>query len=114
LGPDHPDHSSTPPWESFRCRYIAVHNPIDYNQSMNDAGAIKRRLFKYLLPVLAASILFNLPKFFEATFVKATRVVSSRFFLGWFNFLLHITYNYIYLQIAILRLQMLVVIFFLA
>jgi hypothetical protein len=33
---------------------------------------------------------------------------------GGFNFLLHITYNYIYLQIAILRLQMLVVIFFLA
>ena len=51
---------------SFCCRYIAVHNPIDYNQSMNDAGAIKRRLCKYLLPVLAASILFNLPKFFEA------------------------------------------------
>ena len=60
-------------------RYIAVHNPIDYNQSMNDAGAIKRRLCKYLLPVLAASILFNVPKFLEGTFFSVTRMVKKSY-----------------------------------
>jgi hypothetical protein len=42
---------------------------------MNDAGAIKRRLCKYLLPVLLASIIFNLPKFFEATYATSVRKV---------------------------------------
>jgi hypothetical protein len=63
-------------FDRLQLRYIAVHNPLDYNQAMNDAGAIKRRLFKYLLPVLLASILFNFPKFFEATFVRVNRMVS--------------------------------------
>ena len=50
----------------FDFRYIAVHNPLDYNQAMNDENAIRRRLLKYLLPVVIASIVFNIPKFLES------------------------------------------------
>ena len=52
---------------SLNCRYIAVHNPLDYKQAMNDSDAIRRRLLKYLLPVIVISVLFNVPKFFEST-----------------------------------------------
>ena len=48
-------------WE----RYIAVHYPLDYNQAMNNSNAIRKRLMKYVGPVLLLSILFNLGKFFE-------------------------------------------------
>ena len=44
-----------------------VHNPLDYKQAMNDSDAIRRRLLKYLLPVIVISVLFNVPKFFEST-----------------------------------------------
>ena len=47
-------------------RYIAVHNPVDYSQSNNDANATRKRFAKYLLPVIVVSILFNIPKFLEA------------------------------------------------
>jgi len=52
-------------------RYIAVHNPLDYNLAMNDADAIKTRLAKYLLPVVVSAAIFNIPKFFES-YVKFT------------------------------------------
>ncbi|XP_040567083.1 FMRFamide receptor isoform X1 [Lepeophtheirus salmonis] len=52
-------------WE----RYIAVHYPIDYNQSNGCPKAIRRRLIKYLVPVLLISIIFNIPKFLEARIV---------------------------------------------
>ena len=61
----------------FNFRYIAVHNPIDYKQAVNDSAAINRRLVKYLLPVLVASIIFNLPKFFEATYHFVTTKVHT-------------------------------------
>ena len=51
---------------AFYFRYIAVHNPLDYNQAMNDENAIRRRLLKYLLPVVIASVVFNIPKFLES------------------------------------------------
>ena len=51
----------------FLSRYIAVHNPLDYNLAMNDADAIKTRLAKYLLPVVVSAVIFNIPKFFEST-----------------------------------------------
>ncbi len=35
-------------------------------QSMNDENATCRRVLKYVVPVLSFSILFNVPKFFEA------------------------------------------------
>lgn len=57
-------------------RYVAVRNPIDYNQAMNDAAAIRLRLLKFLLPVIIFSVLFNFPKFFESTYVTVTRNVS--------------------------------------
>ena len=61
-------------------RYIAVHNPLDYNQAMNDENAIRTRLLKYLLPVVIASIAFNIPKFFESKVsyvpVNVTEMVS--------------------------------------
>lgn len=47
-------------------RYIAVHYPIDYNQSMNSPEACRRRLMKYVFPVIFLSFLFNIPKFLEA------------------------------------------------
>ena len=50
-------------WE----RYIAVHYPLDYNQAMNDSNAIRKRLVKYVGPVLVLAITFNLAKFFEAS-----------------------------------------------
>ena len=64
-------------WQFFSslCRYIAVHNPIDYKQCLNDSNAMKKRVAKYLLPVIFGSILFNIPKFFEATYYLETAQV---------------------------------------
>eukprot|EP00095_Tigriopus_kingsejongensis_P000415 maker-scaffold19_size710362-snap-gene-6.13 protein:Tk00415 transcript:maker-scaffold19_size710362-snap-gene-6.13-mRNA-1 annotation:"AGAP001862-PA" len=47
-------------------RYVAVHYPLDYNQSMNDEHATLRRVLKYVVPVSLFSVLCNIPKFFEA------------------------------------------------
>ena len=43
-------------------RYVAVHNPINYNRAMNDARATQRRVLKFLVPVVVAATLFSLPK----------------------------------------------------
>ena len=62
-----------------------VHNPLDYKQAMNDSDAIRRRLQKYLLPVIVISVLFNVPKFFESTWqynydmVRAFRIGLNLF-----------------------------------
>ena len=48
-------------------RYVAVHNPINYNRAMNDGKATRSRVVKFFIPVMLASILFSLPKFFEST-----------------------------------------------
>jgi hypothetical protein len=47
---------------------VAVHYPINYSQSMNDGNALRQRMMKYLLPVFFLTILFNVTKFFEATY----------------------------------------------
>lgn len=47
-------------------RYVAVHYPLDYNQSMNDEHATLRRVLKYVVPVSLFSVVVNIPKFFEA------------------------------------------------
>ena len=52
-------------WE----RYVAVHYPLDYNQAMNDSHAIRKRLMKYVGPVIFMAVLFNLGKFFEGKIV---------------------------------------------
>ena len=41
----------------------------DYNQSMTSPGALRKRLLKYVIPVIAFSVAFNVPKFFEAKIV---------------------------------------------
>ena len=51
------------------CRYIAVHHPLNYSQTSNDCQALKGRMAKYLGPVSAFSLLLNVTKFFEATYV---------------------------------------------
>ena len=48
---------------------MAVHHPINYSRATNDANALKRRILKYLVPVTVISILFNVTKFFEITYV---------------------------------------------
>ena len=60
-------------------RYIAVHNPLDYKKAINDASALKHRLVKYLLPVLVAAFIFNIPKFFEATYFAVEKQVCGLF-----------------------------------
>ncbi|TRY80550.1 hypothetical protein TCAL_10965, partial [Tigriopus californicus] len=47
-------------------RYVAVHYPINYSQSLNGGNALRSRMAKYLTPVAFCSILFNVTKFFEA------------------------------------------------
>ena len=45
-------------------RFKAISDPIDYHAIMV-SGRQWQRVFKYVLPVFAMSVLFNLPKFFE-------------------------------------------------
>jgi len=47
-------------------RYIAVHYPIDYSQAINSPEACKRRLLKYVIPVIFISTFLNIPKFLES------------------------------------------------
>nr|XP_040571530.1 FMRFamide receptor-like isoform X2 [Lepeophtheirus salmonis] len=47
-------------------RYIAVHYPIDYSQAINSQEACKKRLLRYVIPVTLLSLIFNIPKIFEA------------------------------------------------
>lgn len=55
-------------WLPFFHRYSAVHYPLNYSQTSNDGKALKERMLKYLLPVTVLSVIFNLTKFFEATY----------------------------------------------
>jgi hypothetical protein len=43
-----------------------VHYPIDYSQSVNSPEACRKRLFKYVIPVIIISIIINIPKFLES------------------------------------------------
>ena len=49
-------------------RFVAVHYPLDYNQSANDVGALKIRIMKFMLPVVGLAFGFNTTKFFEAKY----------------------------------------------
>ena len=53
-------------WE----RYVAVHYPLDYNQAVNDANAIRKRLLKYVGPAFFIAVGFNAVKFFEAKVIR--------------------------------------------
>ncbi|XP_040572688.2 G-protein coupled receptor daf-37 [Lepeophtheirus salmonis] len=48
-------------------RYFAIHYPLDYSRSMNEANAVRNRWIKYVIPVIFLSILFNSSSFFEIT-----------------------------------------------
>ena len=47
-------------------RYVAVHNPINYNRAMNDSKATRGRVVKFIVPVVIAAVVFSIPKFFES------------------------------------------------
>ena len=49
-------------------RYMAVHYPINYSNSANDVNALRKRIIKFLFPVCGLSLIFNVTKFFEATY----------------------------------------------
>jgi hypothetical protein len=55
-------------------RYVAVHYPINYSQAMNDSRELKKRMCKYLVPVVALSILMNVTKFFEIELVYHEKI----------------------------------------
>ena len=55
---------------ALHSRYIAVHYPIDYSQAINSPEACRRRLFKYVIPVLILATVVNLPRFFESEVVE--------------------------------------------
>ncbi len=83
-----------------------MHHPLNYSQGSNDGTALRNRMLKYLLPVTALSLLFNITKFFEATYkyeetetgdgVKAVPVITATplrqdprysIFFNWFRFI---------------------------
>ncbi len=45
---------------------------------MNSPEAVRRRLLKYVIPVLILSILFNVPKFMEATIEMVPESTSTQ------------------------------------
>ena len=53
---------------------MSVHHPLDYNQAMNDPTEIRKRLLKFLVPVVLLAVGFNIPKFFETQAVMVPLV----------------------------------------
>ena len=47
-------------------RYITVHHPIEHRTQINNTGACRRRLLKYVGAVMFTSVLINIPKFFDS------------------------------------------------
>ena len=47
-------------------RYITVHHPIEHRTQINNTGACRRRLLKYVGAVIFTSVLINIPKFFDS------------------------------------------------
>ena len=50
-------------------RYTAVHFPITYRQTMKNANAMRKRVATYLVPVTLVSIIFNVTKFLEMSYI---------------------------------------------
>lgn len=70
-------------------RYVAVHYPLNYNQAVNDVNALRQRIIKFLLPVCGLSIMFNVTKFFEATYKYGKiHLWSLKIHLYWYIFVL--------------------------
>ena len=56
---------------------VALEADILGAQAMNDSRELKRRLMKYLIPVVALSIAMNVTKFFEIRLVFDEYVVDT-------------------------------------
>ena len=52
-------------------RYRAVWRPVEYHNIVNGSNSW-RRVAGYIVPVVVFSVLFNIPKFFEAKFEERT------------------------------------------
>ena len=57
-------------------RYRAVWRPVEYHNNVNGINPW-RRVASYICPVVAISVVFNFPKFFEVTFVSRTSYVEE-------------------------------------
>ena len=57
-------------------RYRAVWRPVEYHNNVNGINPW-RRVASYICPVVAISVVFNFPKFFEVTFVARTSYVEE-------------------------------------
>jgi len=62
-------------------RYIAVCNPYDYRAIVNTQST-RRRVTKLVTPVVLATIIINIPKFFETYTVEVRRKSFSPFYVG--------------------------------
>ena len=47
-------------------RYTAIREPVRYRRMMLDSNIRRRHFFKYLFLIILASVIFNIPKFFES------------------------------------------------
>ena len=59
---------------SIKSNWIVPH--LGAHQAMNDSRELKRRLMKYLIPVVALSIAMNVTKFLEIELVFTETVVD--------------------------------------
>ena len=74
-------------------RYMAVHYPINYSNSANDVNALRKRIIKFLLPVCGLSLIFNVTKFFEATYKYGNEICfwSEHVDINLFTYLVNAT-----------------------
>ena len=57
----------------------------DYNQSMNSPEACRKRVAKYVVPVFAAALVFNIPKFLEAYVHWEPIQEETLAYVNWWN-----------------------------
>ena len=74
-------------------RYMAVHYPINYSNSANDVNALRKRIIKFLFPVCGLSLIFNVTKFFEATYKYGNEICfwSEHVDINLFTYLVNAT-----------------------
>ena len=72
---------------------MAVHYPINYSNSANDVNALRKRIIKFLLPVCGLSLIFNVTKFFEATYKYGNEICfwSEHVDINLFTYLVNAT-----------------------
>ena len=60
-------------------RYVAVCNPYDYRAIVNTQST-RRRVTKLLTPVVIATVVINIPKYFETYTVEVSDVIGVKAF----------------------------------